>query len=345
MRQLVVDLFEPVVPVERLHPSFDQIRTGPGHQACRAMMNEAFAAWANPDRQFVRDFQTDGFDARTWELYLHTTLVDLGITVDTIDSRPDFRCRANGHTLFVEATTANATGNPEPITEVDAYFEALVKSLDDYDEIAIRYGSALLSKQQRHYERLPHVVGHPLVLAIQPFFDVGALMKAEVPLLRYLFGLDLIRQADDGSVTYSDDVLVLHRGATKAVPSGWFTQTGIEHISAVLWSNAGTAAKFNRMGVIAGHGHPEVHIARLGYEFDPDPESLKPIAFNETVGEVDELWSENLVLIHNPAAARPVPHDLFLDVHQIFLRDGALAEKRAPRRVFTQRTLVFQRQP
>jgi hypothetical protein len=170
-------------------------------------------------------------------------------------------------------------------------------------------------------------------------------MKAEVPLLRLPIRPRPDRQADDGSVTYSDDVLVQHRGATEAVPSGWFTQTGIEHVSAALWSNAGAAAKFNPMGVVAGHGHPEVHIARLGYEFDPGPDPLKPIAFNEAADEVDELWSENLVSSTTPPPRCPYRTTCSPGVHQIFLRDGALAEKRAPRRVSTQRTLVLQRQP
>ncbi len=59
-------------------------------------MQRVFADWIDVDPQFARDFQTEGFDARIWELYLRATLVDVGFEVDCVKARPDFRCRDRG---------------------------------------------------------------------------------------------------------------------------------------------------------------------------------------------------------------------------------------------------------
>ena len=55
----------------------------------------------------------------------------------------------------------------------------------------------------------------------------------------------------------------------KIVPTNFFEQPDTEHISGVLFSNAGTIVKFSRMGVRAGFGDPWVSLVRKGVLIDP----------------------------------------------------------------------------
>ena len=50
------------------------------------------------------------------------------------------------------------------------------------------------------------------------------------------------------------------------MPSGFFDEPGAANVSAVIFSNAGTLSKFDRMGIIAGFEEPGVHSRRTEAE-------------------------------------------------------------------------------
>lgn len=327
-----------------MHPRFAAIMDAPAYFAARVMMQETFDRWPEIDRQFVRDFQTAGFNARTWELYLRAVLEDLGLMVDTVDQRPDFHCRVGQAEFFVEATTTNPSTPAAPPTTFEGYLQGLKSAAEDQDAIAIRLGSALYSKQQKRYHDLPHVIGKPLIFAIEPFHDEGALFHADGPLLRYLFGLDLVTRLAPGVAVPAEGAITEHSWDGKAIPAGWFSHEGNEHVSAVLYANSGTVPKFNRKGRQAGHRHERVGaMMRNGFELDPDPAALAPRQFFESeVGDVDEAWSEGVVLIHNPHALRPIDPAWFPDTTQVFRNGEDLAYVPARRHVFTQVTMIMQ---
>jgi hypothetical protein len=59
------------------------------------------------DGNFVQQFQSDGFDARTWELYLFAVFHSLSFAIDQGHPQPDFLLEGRGVQWAVEATTAN----------------------------------------------------------------------------------------------------------------------------------------------------------------------------------------------------------------------------------------------
>lgn len=65
----MTDLFEPIVPEDRLHLSFKSLRGSSKHVGARALMNSLFAEFKDSDGNFVEQFQTTAFDARFFELY------------------------------------------------------------------------------------------------------------------------------------------------------------------------------------------------------------------------------------------------------------------------------------
>lgn len=101
-------------------------------------------------------------------------------------------------------------------------------------------------------------------------------------------------------------------------------QPGAENVSAVLFSNAGTIAKFDRMGVVAGLGAPGHHYQRIGFRFNPDANATSGIPFSEDVSSpgYSEGWSDELQIFHNPNARIPLPHDWLTGLAQFSFSDG-----------------------
>jgi len=158
-----VDFFTSVVSSGRLNRDFVKVRDMEAFSAARGIIEPMMRWYEDADGNFVEQFQTTGFDARIWELYLFATFSEMGYYIDHGQAIPDFICTNPMATFCVEATTVNATRDPSgtivpepPMStpeEVRAY-------LNDY--MPIKYGSALTSKLAKKYWERPHVAGKPL---------------------------------------------------------------------------------------------------------------------------------------------------------------------------------------
>lgn len=297
-------------PDDELHPQFRSLATSPMHAPARAMMQAVFADFHDADGNFVEQFQTSGFDARTFELYLQALFTEQGWTIDRSHSRPDFFLRKDGFDVFVEATTANQAGDgikPYKIAPPERTKMDIRANLAN--EVPIRLGSPLYSKLKKKYWELPHVAAHPLILAIESFHEAGSLLNSSSTLASYLFGLRQRWYHDhDGNLIIEPDRIAMHRIPGKEIPSGFFFQPDAQRISAVLFSNSGTAPKFNRMGQEGAFHSNAVRMIRYGtcYRHDPNAALPAPFVYEVGDGEWQETWREGTTLIHNPAALHPV---------------------------------------
>ena len=68
------DPFAPVVSAGRRNVHFEQARTWGGAEPGRLMAKEICVHFPDPDGNFLEQFQTTGFDARIFELYLYAYL-------------------------------------------------------------------------------------------------------------------------------------------------------------------------------------------------------------------------------------------------------------------------------
>ena len=125
-------LFNPSVPKKQLHPSFKLVQSSPRNKSTRRLMNDAFARFVEKDGNFVEQFQTTGFNTRTFELYVSELLHAEGFTFEGTEPQPDFCVSKNGVKVAIECTTANPTGSTlhvyEPMNEKD----------DDLEDIRLR---------------------------------------------------------------------------------------------------------------------------------------------------------------------------------------------------------------
>lgn len=312
----MLNLFARLQPDAGCHPQFLTLRDSALYEPARMQLNEICRRFTDPDGNFVQQFQTHGFDARTFEIFLFAMLEEQGHAIDRSHDRPDFIIERDGTRVAVEAVTAN----PSPTPEIQPYDaippEMSQEELHNYrrHELAIRLGSPLYTKLKKRYWELPHASGLPLVLAIQDFHRPGSLMMSSTSLGNYLYGsTQRWYHDDDGELVISEVPLESHK-AKKEIPSGFFRQPEAHNISAVLFSNSGTITKFNRMGHEGAFSSRNVRMLRHGTCYRPDPNAVLPEPFLYEVGDPEEgreTWREGTMLIRNPWADRPLPEEWF----------------------------------
>lgn len=334
----MTDLFDPVVPANRLDERFKVVAESRGYAPARAAMRETFTRMGSRDANFVEQFQTPGFDARVFELYLFAAFEAAGFDVSHEGAAPDFLLAGYGHEWAVEATTANPPGGepPPPLPDDPEALRAYIEG-----ELVVRLGSALYSKLGKRYWELPHVADRPLVLAIQNFSSEEAQQLADTALVDYLYGRRTFGEVDaDGHLEVRNTEVSEHVGS-KTIPSNFFSIPDSRHVSAVLWTNSGTAAKFARMGFQQGLDSKGIHMIRQGLRFVMDSDAAEPAPFRYEVGSRIEPWEEGLVMAHNPNADHPLPLGAFPGIVHHELIPSGLIEATLPRfHAFRSKTLI-----
>lgn len=311
-------LFDLVVQQEKLNSFFADIRTARTSIASRAMLEDVFSTFAVPDGNFQEQFQTTGFDSRFFELYLYAYFSRSGFAVDRSHAYPDFLIERDGIKACVEATTVNPSTSGV-IAKFGKTIEGLTpEELRDYaqEELPVRFGSALYSKLNKEYWKKPPCVGLPMVFAIQAFHDRGSLHFSDVALAEYMYATrQTAAWSPIGDLVLNNAEVISHTVGEKTIPSGFFNLPGSEHVSAVLFSNSGTHAKFSRMGYQSGFGNDVLKIKRLGRVFNEDPNAMDATLFEYDMDDpnVVEPWGQGISVLHNPKALLPLPEGFFRD--------------------------------
>jgi hypothetical protein len=211
---LKADLLTPIRPLKDLHPQFLNLISHDVYEPARGMLREVYAEFPDSDGNFVEQFQTSGFDARTFELFLFAMFKHLGHHIER-EPRLDFILSRDGHEACIEAVIAS----PPPNDGIQPYTndppDRSSEELEEYrqQEAAIRLGSPLFSKLQKKYWMLPRASGKPLIFAIENFHP-GALHFSDSTLSNYLFGLS--------SHSYHDahgKLIITHSRSTSTSPA------------------------------------------------------------------------------------------------------------------------------
>ena len=318
---------------EDLHPNFELLLNTPGRAPARAVFRELGPWLAPSDPHFVKEFQTKQFDQRLWELYLWAVFRELGYDVTQPDA-PDFHIVSPRGEFTVEATTCAPSGagvladHPDPKTP-----EEMRAFLTDY--MPMKFGGALTGKLNKksaggdsYWERGPGA-GKPFVLAVADFHkpggtgEIGSMTYTQEALWLYLYGRRIEWEFVDAQLSVRTVKLDDHSYKTKTIETGFFDLPDAENISAVVFSNAGTLAKFDRMGVDAGFAPDDHRYHRIGFRLDPDPNAVIGTVFSEeVVADNEEGWSDELQIFHNPNAKFPLPLEAFAGTTQHRLEDG-----------------------
>jgi hypothetical protein len=329
-----VDLFKPIVPEEKWHPSYKLMLQHDQWSPAVGVLQEMMRHFIDIDGNFVQQFQTTAFDSRLWELYLYAYMVEEALFIERPKPAPDFSVSRGAKKVFIEAVTVGPTDNriatPEDAPQLRSMEEIreLLKT-----KIPIKFGSALYSKMKRKpepYWALPEVSGHPLVFAIADFHEKQSMTWTFPGLLEYLYAVTHDFTFDSaGQLVISKLKLERHEYEAKSIPSGFFFQPDSDNVSAVLFTSSGTMSKFNRMGRLAGFGIENMKLVRKGVCHDHSPNAALPRAFTHEVehGKCTETWAEGLSMFHNPNARHPVPEHLFPSIAHHHFIDGKIMSR------------------
>jgi len=159
----MADIFSSVVDEGRHTEIYRSIRDMPHLYPVKAMIQEAFSTFCDIDRNFIEQFQTTGFDARLFELYVWMCLKESNFEVDRSHKFPDYIISNGCNRVAVEVTTATGglpvdskyvthDNNPMPERDVNsAQFKHYVKN-----DVPLMFSSAILSKLQMKYWEKEH---------------------------------------------------------------------------------------------------------------------------------------------------------------------------------------------
>jgi hypothetical protein len=325
------DLFRPILPPEKMHPLFIHLSNDSTFLPARSVIEQMMPHFTDVDGNFVEQFQSSGFDARLWELYLFAYLHEEGLFIDREHPAPDFLVTKYDTSVAIEAViVGRREDNPAQYFRPGRLprWPADLASAQEH-LFPIRFGSPLFSKLKKRYWEQAHVTGKPLVFAIADFHDDQSMLWTSTALINYLYGVRHdFSYSDSGELVISPLRISTHKVGEKEIPSGYFFQPDAHHVSAVLFSASGTISKFNRIGRQAGFRAPNVFMLRQGTCHDHAPNAVMPKTFQYEVDEsCSETWAEGLSMYHNPHAAIPVPEELFPNIAHHHFRDGHIASR------------------
>jgi hypothetical protein len=317
-----VDFFAPLGSPDRWHPSFRLLLEHPRYSPAREMIGAMMRYHQDADGNFVEQFQTAGFDARIWELYLYATFTELGFAEQPGLQAPDFILTGLRGGIGVEATSANppqgaAPEQPQTLEESRAYLE---------NYVPIKLAAALKRKlnKRKPYWEIPQMAGLPFVIALQDFHARGSMRSIVPAATEYVFGVRHWIEEGCRKIAWIDK----HRFGKWVERSGFFRLPKSEHVSAVLVNPQGTLVKFNRLGYLAGFGDRRIRMVRTGIRrYDNDPVDPRPRPFMDEVHSPDyrESWIEGAVVLHNPHAAIPLDPGLLPGAtHEFLESDGRI---------------------
>jgi len=308
-----------------------QLLAQPSHQNAAWLLNQLYLALPNPDRNWAADCQTENFHTRLWEAILLACFREQGLLVEQPEKSPDFRIESRqGGDAWVEAVTANPAQRFEPVNARPS------KPPDSPDDIfrgdaALRYAKTIGSKLQRGYPEFSHVIGKPFALAIADFHAPGSMVWSREALIGYLYGFSA-KAVVDGATRVAKASNVERLAGVSGFPSGLFRNADHGKVSAIIFSNAATISKLNRIPISAGAPSDHRYV-RFGRFYDRTPGALEGIPFCLDVASDEyrclwpggfEPWSAELEVFHNPFASYPLPHEVLPEAAHWFERNGVM---------------------
>lgn len=275
----------------------------------KELIQEIAYSFEDPDGNYIEQFQSTGFNARLWELYLYALFHEMDFSINRQYDAPDYVIEKFGSKICVEAVTVNPSQHKQNEDEPSSTKE-MNSLIENY--MPIKYGSSLYSKLQKRYWEKPHVKGNPLIIAIHDFHQYDSMMWSRQALERYLYGsIRDYEYSPQGEIIQRTDKIVEHQWKGKEIPSGFFYQHGAENISAIIHSNQATIGKFLRMGFLAGFGKKDIEIKFIGQAILNNNQLYTDFDYDVNPEIYEEYWSNGLTVYHNPVAIQPVNYRLF----------------------------------
>jgi len=305
------DIFQELNKDDKQHPHYKLLKENVALISAKNVMKEISYHYKDIDGNFIDQFQSlNGFDSRVWELYLFCFFREQFFSFQRNFNAPDYLIEKLNQEIAVEAVIVSR--KKELGKEEHKTIDQIQKLLKN--EVPLLFGAALFDKMKKKYWEKDHVKGKPFVIAIADFHDTMSMTWTYNALLDYLYGYRYEHSYDKEENIEVKPIKIgnyTKQNGTE-IPSGFFFQPNVEHVSAIIFSTCGTLSKFNRMGKQAGLGTDDNTLIRFGSFYNHEPNADKPNLISYQVSEEsNETWSEGVVIYHNPNALIPLNPELF----------------------------------
>lgn len=317
-------LFLPLKEGCDLHPSFRTVFEHEAYAGTRLLLDQTYAAFPGANKNFRNSFRGAGFSAALFELFIFNCLDEAGYAISQVGRRPDFAAVRTDEKIFIEVTTSNPPNRathqgptvrhllPAPVGTATGDGEGPTPA--EILEHMKRVANPLRAKLGKGYDKLEWVGNTPVVLAIAPFHDDKSLTFSAAYVLHYLYG-DVLPDVSLGEIP------------------PFFSLPESKSVSAVLFSNSGTVAKFHRIAVERDLlPTPGKKLLRSGWKWLIKPDVLTKESFRYTVTPNPvrpELWSDDVIIAHNPATTNEL-NFILKDALELKRIDGHLVPGRIP---------------
>lgn len=317
-------IFKQIVTDQKLNKKYKLLLESNLFDPAKKIIENISNEMTDMDGNFIQQFQSDGFDARLWEMYLFILFKEIGFTHNNQYERPDFQLTKGDIEIFVEASLS-AEKQDDIYTK--SFIEDAMARLDLgvqqqlIDYYIIRLGSVLFSKLNKEYWKLDWVKGKPIILAITPAHNYLAPFLPDAKLIEYLYGIrQNVNITEKGIENLGAEEVVEFRLGDKTIPANFFSQPLSENISGIIFTNNSDLHKFNRMAYQGNLSKEQLIMVRAGTKYSSDLGSeaqyfdyfIKP---NQGV----ENWCESVTLFHNPNALHKIDTTTFKYIRQFWL--------------------------
>lgn len=329
-------LFLSKVPEEKRNIYIKMLLEDPLHFPAYIVLEELAYWFKDPDGIFIRDFHSDAFNSRLFELYLNAVFYELDFEMNREYNQPDFLLSKFGVEIAVEAVS---------IAEIEDPLERKVINDEQMDELRkhvlkvmpFKFARSLLKKvrhcpepEKVHYWELNHTQNKPFIIAMQDYSKRMSMAFSSEALHSYLYGIDI----------ESGIPIERHADENRSIKSNFFGSEQNNYVSAVLLTTQATIPKFNRMGILAGveaNGF-KVYVSGVKTDKDADPH---PFSADVSDPNYQEPWCTAIYMYHNPNAIHPVDYKLFPNVVHVFKKGEHFEEYIPINYILQSTTMIF----
>mgnify|MGYP004514762761 CR=1 FL=1 len=161
-----IDVFN-TIKNKNISDSFKILNNSDEYKPAKLLIFEIMPHYMDIDGNFVEQFQTTGFDARIWELYLYCYFNEEKFFINKDYSAPDFYISKDGYNISIEASTLN---NKKENENISAILSSTSGTLNKFLRIGKqsgfdKYNKLCIMKEAFYYDPNPN--------ASKPIHDIS----------------------------------------------------------------------------------------------------------------------------------------------------------------------------
>ncbi len=305
----MLDLFTPLVEQDKLHHNFIEI-VKDSQPFARELLQSWTEGFVDRDHKFIKEFQTT-FNSSFWELYLFNVFKQYSFKIDFSKPFPDF-ILTQPYQLCVEAVISNNAINETPEYKRDINPSSIPNIEKIVHTATIRLANAIIYKYKQKYLKIyskeEYVKGKPFILAIAPFEQPYFWEQTSQAIMHVLYGLKGFKYSDSNNKTVPNVTEIIMEPFIKKdndseIPLGFFADSQMEEVSAVLFSNV---ASFGKIRALTKDRDPREMIFSFAKY---NANSFRPVQGDLCKRYYSEQLDSGLALYLNPFAKNPLPED------------------------------------